>query len=303
MGALQVGVSTAGTQRGAGMKIRRPAIPIVIFTVFWAALVVTPLVLTLIYSFLRQGELGIEWHFSTSAWSGLTQFGRGATLVRTFRIGITVTLIEFVVAFPAAYWLAKRVRSTALNITVLALLTAPFFLSEDSRTVVWTSVYSNDGLVNSSLEKLGLIHGPISSLLFTETSIYLGFLPIYFGTMFFPIWMSLVLIDDEYIEAARDLGGSYFDLVKDVLLPLAAPGIIAGFIFTLVPILGDNVVSGLLGGGQVVLISDTVQSLVYNFQYTETAAMSLVITAVVAILLLVLIRSRALRAGFVDLRR
>ena len=49
--------------------------------------------------------------------------------------------------------------------------------------------------------------------------------------MFFPIWMSLVLIDDEYIEATRDLGGSYFDLVKDILLPLAAPGIIAGFIF------------------------------------------------------------------------
>lgn len=290
-------------RRGAGIRIRRPAIPILIFAVVWAALVVTPLVLTLIYSFLRQGQIGAEWHFSTDAWRGLTQYGRGQTLVRAFRIGLIVTLIEFFVSFPAAYWLAKRVRSKVLNIAVLALLTAPFFLSEDSRTVVWQSVYSRNGLVNTTLEHIGIINHPISSLLFSETSIYLGLLPIYFGTMFFPIWMSLVLIDDEYIEATRDLGGSYFDLVKDILLPLAAPGIIAGFIFTLIPILGDTVVSSLLGGGQVVMISDTVQSLVYNFQYPVTAAISIVITGVVALLLLLLMRSRALRAGFVDLRR
>lgn len=277
--------------------------PILIFGVLWAALVVTPLVLTLIYSFLRQGQIGAEWHFSTDAWRGLTQYGRGHTLLHTFEIALITTAIEFVVAFPAAYWLAKRVRNKALNISVLALLTAPFFLSEDSRTVVWQSVYSRNGLVNTALENLGVINHPISSLLFTETSIYLGLLPIYFGTMFFPIWMSLVLIDDEYIEATRDLGGSYFDLVKDILFPLAAPGMIAGFIFTLVPILGDTVVSSLLGGGQVVMISDTVQSLVYNFQYPVTAAISIVITGVVALLLLVLMRSRALRAGFVDLRR
>jgi ABC-type spermidine/putrescine transport system permease subunit I len=67
--------------------------------------------------------------------------------------------------------------------------------------------------------------------------------------------------------------------------------------------LGDTVVSSLLGGGQVVLISDTVNSLVTNFQYSVTAAISLVMTGVVAILLLVLLRSRALRQGFVDLRR
>jgi spermidine/putrescine transport system permease protein len=288
---------------GAWRRVWHPAWPIVIFSVGWAFLVATPIVLTLIYSFLRQGEIGVEWHFSTDAWRGLTQYGRSETLIRTFRIALITTLIEFLVAFPAAYWVAKRLRNKLANVVVLVLLTAPFFLSEDSRTVIWQSVYNRAGLVNVVLENAGLIDHPISSLLFTETSIYLGLLPIYFGTMFFPIWMSMVLIDDEYIEAARDLGGSYFDLVKDVLLPLAAPGIIAGFIFTLVPILGDTVVPSLVGGGQVVMISDTVQSLVTNFQYPVAAAISIVLTGVVAILLLFLLRARALRSGFVDLRR
>jgi len=288
---------------GAGRRVWRPAWPIVVFSIGWAFLVATPIVLTLIYSFLRQGEIGVEWHFTTDGWRGLTQYGRGETIVRTFRIALITTLIEFVVAFPAAYWVAKRLRNKLATVVILVLLTAPFFLSEDSRTVIWQSVYNRAGLVNVVLEKVGLIDHPISSLLFTETSIYLGLLPIYFATMFFPIWMSMVLIDDEYIEATRDLGGSYFDLVKDVLLPLAAPGIIAGFIFTLVPILGDTVVPSLVGGGQVVMISDTVELLVTNFQYPVAAAISIVLTGVVAILVLLLLRARALRSGFVELRR
>jgi ABC-type spermidine/putrescine transport system permease subunit I len=288
---------------GATRKVWRPHLSVAVFSVAWAWLVVGPIVLTLIYSFLQQGELGIEWHFSWSAWSSLGDYGRGTTIIRTFRIALICTAIEFVVAFPAAYWVAKRLRSKPVTIGILVLLTAPFFLGEDSRTVVWQSVYNRNGLLNVALEHLGVIDHPISSLLFSETSIYLGLLPLYFGSMFFPIWMAMTLIDDEYIEASRDLGGSYFDLMKDIILPLAAPGIIAGFIFTLVPMLGDTVVSSLLGGGQVVMISDTVNSLVTNFQYSVTAAISLVITGVVAFLLIGLLRSRALRHGFVDLRR
>lgn len=303
MGAVQVGVGTYSTTAGVRRKLWRLPWPIIVFTLIWAFLVAAPIVLTLIYSFLQQGELGVNWHFSTSAWSSLTQFGRGTTIIRTFRIALTTTAIELFVAFPAAYWLAKRVRNKLVTITVLVLLTAPFFLSEDSRTVIWLAIYDRHGLLNVLLMKIGLIHHPISSLLFSKTSIYVGLLPIYFGSMFFPIWMAISLIDDEYIEATRDLGGSYFDLVKDVLLPLAAPGIIAGIIFTLVPMLGDTVISTLLGGGQVVMISDTVQSLIYNFQYSVTAALSIVITGVVAILLLALMRTRAMRQGFVELRR
>lgn len=261
------------------------------------------MLLTLIYSFLEQGELGIEWHFSTSAWSGLTEYGRSDTIYRTFRIALITTLIEFLLAFPAAFWMAKRLRNKGVTIGILVLMTAPFFLSEDSRTVIWLSVYNRTGSLNHVLEWAGIIDHPISSLLFTQTSIYLGLIPIYFGSMFFPIWMAMTLIDDEYIEATRDLGGSYFDLVKDILLPLAAPGIIAGVIFTMVPILGDTVVPSLLGGGQVVMISSTVQSLIYDFQYSVVAAIATVMTGTVAILLLVLLASRSLRRGFADMRR
>jgi ABC-type spermidine/putrescine transport system permease subunit I len=281
--------------------LRRPALPpgtILVFGALWALVVVVPLVLTGIYSFLTQGPIGPEWTFTTHAYETLPDFGRGETILRTFRIALTVTAIEFAIAFPTAYWLAKRVRSRVLAVSILVLLTVPFFLSEDSRSVVWQAVYSRNGLINTVLQDIGVVDHPIASLLFSELSLYLGLVPVYFATMLFPIWMSMTLIDDEYVEATRDLGATWFDLMKDVVVPLAAPGIVAGVIFTLVPMLGDTVVPSLLGGGNVVLVSSTVQSLVTAFQYPVTGAIAVVITGAVVILLAVLLRVNALRGGF-----
>jgi ABC-type spermidine/putrescine transport system permease subunit I len=306
MVSTDLDVSAPGSPSRVSQRQRQPVLPpwsILLFAIAWAAVVVVPLVLTLLYSFLRQGLIGVEWHFTTDAWQGITQYDRDQTIIRTLRIALITTAIEFVIAFPTAYWLAKRVRSRLVSIGVLVLLTVPFFLSEDSRTVVWQAVYSRTGLVNTVLQDVGVIHQPISSLLFSEFSLYLGLIPIYFATMLFPIWLSITLIDDEYIEANRDLGGSFIDLMKDLVIPLAAPGIIAGFIFTLVPMLGDTVVPSLLGGGNIVLISGTVQNLVTTFQYPLTAAISLCVTGVVVILLLLLLRVGALRGGFVAVRR
>src|SRR3954469_22417120 len=132
-----------------------PALPpwtILAFGAFWALVVVVPLVLTVIYSFLSQGLIGPEWTFTTHAYSTLPDFGRGETVLRTFRIALEATAIEFVLAFPTAYWLAKRVRSRLLAVTILVLLTVPFFLSEDARTVVWQAVYSRNGLINTVLQ-------------------------------------------------------------------------------------------------------------------------------------------------------
>jgi ABC-type spermidine/putrescine transport system permease subunit I len=274
-----------------------------VFCSIWGALLLAPLVLTLVYSFLSQGDIGVNWQFSTAGYEGIFQYGRGDTLFRTFRIALLGTLIEFVLAFPAAYWIAKRLRSRLSIIVVLVLLTVPFFLSEDARTVVWEAIYARTGPINSLLLQAGIIHHPISGLLFTEASVYLGLIPIYFGNMLFPIWLSMTLIDDEYIEATRDLGGSLFDLMKDIIIPLTAPGIIAGCIFTFVPMLSDTVIPSLLGGGNIVVVSNTIQSLVTTFQYPIAAALSIVITGVVALLLLLLMWSSSLRLGFVRVRR
>jgi spermidine/putrescine transport system permease protein len=260
-------------------------------------------VLIAVYSLLRQGTIGAEWHFSLDGYKGLVQYNREQVILRTLKIGLIATTLLFILVLPTAYWLAKCLRSDRLRVALLVLLTVPFFLSEDSRSVIWQSVYNRTGLINTVLEQMNIVQHPISALLFTEWSIYLGMIPIYFAPMFFPIWLAMTLIDDEYIEAARDLGGSWLDLMKDIVLPLAAPGVVAGFLFTFVPMMGDAVVPRLLGGGTVAMISGAVQDLVTSFQYTVTAALSVVLSAIVAVLVVLLMRLRVLRGGFLVVKR
>jgi ABC-type spermidine/putrescine transport system permease subunit I len=287
----------------AAARRRAPSLSWLALGSCWVLLVVVPLVLTAIYSFLEPSGIGVRWHFSTSAWQGLLQFGRGETIVRTLEIGILTTSIEFILAFPIAYWLAKRVKRRVVIVSVVVLLTVPFFLSLDSRTVVWTATYSTHGLVNSALTWLGITHHPITSLLYSKLAIYLGLIPLYFSEMFFPLWLAMTFIDDEYIDAVRDLGGSYVDELRDVVLPMAAPGIAAGFVFTLIPILGDTVVSSLLGGGQVVLMSDTIMQLVNAFQYPLTAAFAMALTGAVVVLMALLLRLAGTRARGLGIER
>jgi spermidine/putrescine transport system permease protein len=269
----------------------------------WGVLVVVPLALMAIYSFLEPSGIGVRWHFSTSAWRGLLEFGRGETIIRTLEIGLLTTAVEFALAFPIAYWLAKRVKQRIITVSVVVLLTVPFFLSLDSRTVVWTATYSTHGLVNSALMGIGVTSHPITSLLYSKLSIYLGLIPLYFSEMFFPLWLAMTFIDDEYIDAVRDLGGTYVDELRDVILPLAAPGIAAGFVFTLIPILGDTVVSSLMGGGQVVMMSDTIMQLVNAFQYPLTAAFAMALTGMVVVLMALVLRLAGSRASGLGIER
>lgn len=296
-------VRSPDVRKSALRALRSPVWLWVLLGGAWAFLVIAPLVLTAVYSFLQPTGIGVRWNPTFDAWRGLTQYGRGATIIRTLRIGLITTAIEFVIAFPIAYWLAKRVKKRIILVPVVVLLTVPFFLSLDSRTVVWTSAFSTNGLVNSALMSIGLISHPITSLLYSQQAIYLGLLPLYFSEMFFPLWLAMAFIDDEYIDAARDLGASYLDVLRDVVLPFAAPGIIAGFIFTLIPILGDTVVSTLMGGGQVVMVSDTILQLVNAFQYPLTAAFAITITGAVAIVLVILTRLVGSRAAGWTLER
>jgi spermidine/putrescine transport system permease protein len=296
VGAIQTRVG----QSRLRLRDRFPgSLTVGLFVLLWVGLVVVPLALTIAYSVLQKTFFGVQLHVTSQGYSELFAYGRDQTIIRTFKIAAAVTSIEFVVAFPTAYWLAKRVRSRFVSVSILVLLTVPFFLSEDSRTVIWRSVYDRHGLVNTLLEKAGLVHAPISSLLFSELSVYLGLVPIYFATMMFPIWLSMTFINDEYLEAARDLGASTPEMLVDIVLPLAAPGVITGIIFTFVPMLGDSVVPTLLGGGNVQVIGNLIQDLVTVFQYPVAAALSITICAIAAALLAFLIRAGSLRKGLV----
>jgi spermidine/putrescine transport system permease protein len=161
-------------------------------------------------------------------------------------------------------------------------LTVPFFLDASARTIVWRAVLGTSGLINTALIKLHLIDAPIQWLLFSDFSVYLGLIGPYFPNMVMPIYLSILLIDNDLLQASADMGASPATTLRSVVIPLAMPGIVAGMIFTFVPVMGDSVVPTILGGGKKEYLADAVMSLSTSMNYSGAAAFATIILTIVA---------------------
>jgi len=255
-----------------------------LFVACWSIAVLVPLSGLLFASFLTGRGVGFLFVPTTKAYAEIIGGFRLDVVLRTLRLAAIITLIDLLVAFPFAYWLAKGLKHQGVKFFTLVLLVIPFFLSAGARTIVWRSILGREGAVNLVLMTVGITDHPIDWLLFSEFAVVIGSVGPYFPSMVWPLYLSLSLIDDDLISASRDLGAGPWATLRYVTIPLALPGVAAGIIFTLVPLLGDNVVSTLLGGGRVLLIGESVNSLVGVLNYPGAAALSTVVLAVIIVL-------------------
>ena len=208
--------------------------------------------------------------------------------MRTLRIALTVTVIELVLAFPSALWLAKGGCSKTTKALVLALLTIPFFLDFSSRIIVWRGILDENGLINHVLMAVHVISSPIRGMLYTEQAVHFGMIVSYFPMMVLPIYMAISVIDDTLIAAAADLGAPPWRILADVILPLSMPGILAGVVFTLGPALASWIEPNMLGGGFVNLLSNSVDSAYSALRYPVVAALSSFVILMVGLMLALL---------------
>ncbi len=259
------------------------------FVAVWIILVIVPLLIMVTHSFFEMKNYRVAYDPSFKTWNSLIESGRWISGVRTLRIVFTITVIELLIAFPFALWLAKVCKSKITKATVITLLTIPFFLDPSSRTIIWRAILGKNGIINSVLLDLGVIDQPMEWMLFSEFAVHFGMLAPYFPTMVFPIFLVVSLIDDDYLEASRDLGASRAQTLFNIILPLALPGIIAGIVFTMVPLMATWVEPEMLGGGFVNMLGPSVEAAIRNLKYPTAAALSVFVIGVLAVLLALLI--------------
>lgn len=287
------GIATlnGGIQRHWGF-LRRPPIggwAVFSFAVVWSVGVLLPMAGVVFFSLVRASAGGLDLSLTLDAYREIFLTGRWEVTVRTIRIAATVTAILLLISFPFALWLAKGLRSSTAKIIIWALLTAPFFLSDTARVVVWRPVLGLMGPINSGLMELGSIERPLTWLLFSEPAVHFGLLGPFLPNMVWPIFLSMTLIDDELIEASKDIGASPLQTLRHVILPLSMPGVLAGIIFSFVPMLGDDVVAKVIGGQQVLMLGGAMLDLITALNYSVAAAMSAVILVLIAALQLLLV--------------
>jgi spermidine/putrescine transport system permease protein len=168
------------------------------------------------------------------------------TFVRTALMSIVATAITLLMAFPIAWTIAKLVRGKSKSMLFVMCL-IPFWVSETVRTLGWMILLRESGVLPAFLVWLGVTPAPVE-MLYHDATIMVGLVYTSMLFMVIPLISALESLDDSLIEAAYDLGGNGWSILRQIVIPHAAPGIVAGCIVVFMLTLGNYLTPTLLGG-------------------------------------------------------
>ena len=176
--------------------------------------------------------------------------------LRTIGIAAAVTVTDALLALPFAFF-AARIAPGKLRAALFVAVLIPLWSSYLVRVYVWRLILAKDGILNWTLENLGLGSLEIG---YSNWAMWIVFSYIWLPFMILPIWAAIERVPDSYIEASADLGARGWRTFRTVLFPLILPGIAAGSIFTFALTLGDFITPTLVGGAG----SDFIGNVVYQ---------------------------------------
>ena len=233
---------------------------------------------------LRVAELSSEGDF-------LRLFFRSVTMAATSAVWAVI------IAFPIAYFLAFGIKKS--KYIWLLIVIAPFLTSYLLRIFAWKIILGDQGLFNSALFELGLRDpdNPVSFLIYSQFTVILVLLYAWVPFIILPIFISLESVDRRLLEAATDMGASRLQAMRKITLPLAAPGIVAAFLFVFIPSIGEYVTPSLVGGNNGYMFGQAIASQFVGGALNWQTGSVLSIFLLCVVLFLALSTSRFLRAG------
>jgi putative spermidine/putrescine transport system permease protein len=251
--------------------------------VLMAVLYVAPLALYLVNGFhrFRDGRILPVWTLDTYAAFLADPFSYRIVSTSLW-LATVVTVLALVVGYPLAYALHTRVRSARARAVLAVVIFCPLMVSVVVRTYGWLILLANQGLVNTTLLRLGLIDEPVR-LLFNMPGVVISLTHIFLPFAVFPIYSVLGKLDPSLKEAARDLGAGPWATFWRVTLPLTLPGVASGGLICFTLALSAFVTPQLLGGGRVQVLPLTVYNSTVEINWPEGA-----VTSVTLLLLSVL---------------
>jgi spermidine/putrescine transport system permease protein len=257
------------------------------FTLFFLA----PLVIIIVYSFLKKGLYGgVEWKLSIDAYRYLGDAVFLSITARTVLTSLAATIITILIAMPCGYFMAKSKNQNFL----LLLIIIPFWTNFLIRVFAWMNILGNNGFLNSFLMHIGLIDDYIH-FLYNQNVVVLVLVYMYLPYAILPLFSTIDKFDFSLLEAARDLGATKFGSIVRVMLPNIRSGIFTAVLFTFIPIFGAYAVPLLVGGKDSYMLGNIIaDQLSKSRNWPRASAISMVLTLVttVGVLLMMNIQRR-----------
>jgi putative spermidine/putrescine transport system permease protein len=175
-------------------------------------------------------------------------------IAATFRIGLGSTLLCVLLGYPLAWYLVRVVRWRHWRRICVIILVVPLFTSNIVRSFGWMVLLGRNGLVNETLQAIGLVNRPMR-FLGTELGILIGMVYILLPFVVLAVGNTLARVEPALEHASSDLGATPWQTFLHITLPLTLPGVTAGAIMAFTLAVSAYVTPALLSGGRVTVLS------------------------------------------------
>lgn len=219
------------------------------YYVILTILIVLPILLLVVYSFLTENE-AFEVSFSLRHYANFfiePLFIK--SMGRSLLIAFISTFACLLIGYPLAYLIAMS--KPQVSAMLILLITAPMWINMILRIQALKQVLE---MINTSLPS-------------TEAALIIGMVYIYLPFMVLPIYTVLSKMDKSYFESAADLGATKVQTMTKVVIPLSISGVLSGVTMVFLPIATTLVVPKYLGPSGRNLIGNIIEQAVTKRQY------------------------------------
>ena len=251
------------------------------YLIWMVGFIVIPLFLVIYYGLTnKEGAFTLENILAMGEIEHIKALGLSVAL------SFVSTLICLVIAYPLAMFLRSKHMGKGSFVVFIFIL--PMWMNFLLRTLAWQTLLEKNGVINGVLKSMGL---PKMAIINTPYAIVLGMVYNFLPFMILPIYNTLSKIDDNTIDAAYDLGASFFTTLWKVILPLSVPGIVSGVTMVFVPALTTFAISNILGGGKIYLIGNVIeQEFTTNSNWNVGSGLSMILMLFIILSMAVLSR-------------
>ena len=221
-------------------------------------LILLPLIYILFLSFCESDSYGgVLYNFNLNNYIKIFDITYLKILFKSSLIGLITTIICICISYPFALVLREKSERTRNLVTKLVMI--PFLTNSLIRTYGWIVLLRKSGVINNTLLNLNIIDEPLS-LMYNNIGIIIGMVYTLLPFMILPVCSAVFKIDNNLIEAARDLGAKPLQIFKNIIVPQTISGVFNGALMVFIPAIGYFFISDILGGGKVMIIGNLIKN-------------------------------------------
>ncbi len=252
-------------------------------TALMALAFLAPLVVVALFSIMPAKVFSLANAPDFSAYAVFITQGYYKSLLWSLGMALASTVILLIICWPIAYAMAKIFKRFTLILTIAVVMT--LFVSENIRLFGWVLTLMKGGLIEGYFRALTGVG--FESPLYGVPIIVFGLVYVYLPFMLFPLAQGISMVPDDTRQAAYDLGASRWQVLWQIEIPLAAPGIVVGSLLSFVLAAGALAESKILGGQAVIAIADDIETaFTFGQNWPLGSALSMILIVIIGTLTL-----------------